>query len=412
MVSIRKFLEGIGISPKTSTTVTVKGELEVIDGTGKLQYHNGTTVSPVVTEAHTATLTNKTLTAPTITTPTMDVVNWDDQATPANPSAGFFKTYVKSDGKLYVLNSSGTESLVGPGGTGDVVGPASATDNAIVRFDGTTGKLVQNTTNVTITDTGLIGIGTTATVPLDIATADSGADIRITDGTSAKITLTSGAVSADIEANSSQTALRMGTSNAHAVSLRSGGSNRLTLGASGGVLIGAGLLPGAALDITDLNATASIRITDATNGARIRLVGPNMTADILASTGDEFQLGPTGAYPMILRTSGADRLTINAAGDVVTVHTADLVLSTAGKGLSIKSGSNAKIGTATLVGGTVTVSNTSVTANSLIFLTSQADGGTPGFVRVTAKTASTSFVITSSDVADTSTVAWMIVEAP
>ena len=28
--------------------------------------------------------------------------------------------------------------------TGDVVGPASATDNAITRYDGTTGKLIQN----------------------------------------------------------------------------------------------------------------------------------------------------------------------------------------------------------------------------------------------------------------------------
>ncbi len=35
---------------------------------------------------------------------------------------------------------------------GDVVGPASATDNAVVRFDGTTGKLVQNSA-VTIADT-------------------------------------------------------------------------------------------------------------------------------------------------------------------------------------------------------------------------------------------------------------------
>jgi len=36
---------------------------------------------------------------------------------------------------------------------GDVVGPASATDNAITRFDGTTGKLIQNST-VTIDDNG------------------------------------------------------------------------------------------------------------------------------------------------------------------------------------------------------------------------------------------------------------------
>ena len=37
-------------------------------------------------------------------------------------------------------------------GTGDVVGPASATDNAVARFDGTTGKLIQNSA-VTIADT-------------------------------------------------------------------------------------------------------------------------------------------------------------------------------------------------------------------------------------------------------------------
>jgi hypothetical protein len=43
----------------------------------------------------------------------------------------------------------------GSGGSGDLVGPASATDNAITRFDSTTGKLVQNS-SVTISDTGAI----------------------------------------------------------------------------------------------------------------------------------------------------------------------------------------------------------------------------------------------------------------
>lgn len=42
--------------------------------------------------------------------------------------------------------------LTETGASGDVVGPASATDNAIVRFDGTTGKLVQDSV-VTIADT-------------------------------------------------------------------------------------------------------------------------------------------------------------------------------------------------------------------------------------------------------------------
>lgn len=41
----------------------------------------------------------------------------------------------------------------GGGGSGDVVGPASSTDNAIARFDGTTGKLIQNS-SVTLDDNG------------------------------------------------------------------------------------------------------------------------------------------------------------------------------------------------------------------------------------------------------------------
>jgi hypothetical protein len=39
-------------------------------------------------------------------------------------------------------------------GTGDVVGPASSTDNAFARFDSTTGKLIQNSTGATLSDTG------------------------------------------------------------------------------------------------------------------------------------------------------------------------------------------------------------------------------------------------------------------
>ena len=47
----------------------------------------------------------------------------------------------------------------GGGGSGDVVGPASATDNAIPRYDGTTGKLIQNTVNFTCDDNANVKIG-------------------------------------------------------------------------------------------------------------------------------------------------------------------------------------------------------------------------------------------------------------
>jgi hypothetical protein len=81
-----------------------------------------------------------------------------------------------------------------------------------------------------------------------------------------------------------------------------------------------------------------------------------------------------------------------------------------GAGYATKEGGNCKQGTAVLVAGVVTVANTSITANSRIFLTSQADGGTPGFLRVTAKVAGTSFTVTSSNAADTSTFAYEIYE--
>lgn len=52
------------------------------------------------------------------------------------------------------LTTDGSNASWGtPAGSGDVVGPSSATDNAIARFDTTTGKLIQNST-VTISDTG------------------------------------------------------------------------------------------------------------------------------------------------------------------------------------------------------------------------------------------------------------------
>ncbi len=76
----------------------------------------------------------------------------------------------------------------------------------------------------------------------------------------------------------------------------------------------------------------------------------------------------------------------------------------------VREGTNARMGLAVLVGGTVVVNTTAVTADSRIFLTTNVPGGTPGFLRVSARTAGTSFTILSSSGSDTSSVAWLIVE--
>lgn len=56
------------------------------------------------------------------------------------------------DGKLFLKKDNGTASVVEIG-KGDVVGPASATANALARFDSTTGKLIKNS-SATLDDSG------------------------------------------------------------------------------------------------------------------------------------------------------------------------------------------------------------------------------------------------------------------
>jgi len=79
-------------------------------------------------------------------------------------SNGLTTTFLRGDGSWAV-----------PGGGGDVVGPASATDNAITRFDGTTGKVIQNS-SVFVDDNGReflgfgLGIGQTSRIQISVDT--------------------------------------------------------------------------------------------------------------------------------------------------------------------------------------------------------------------------------------------------
>lgn len=111
-----------------------------------------------------------------------------------------------------------------------------------------------------------------------------------------------------------------------------------------------------------------------------------------------------------LRTDSYTELAGGQSDGDWTVFGTNLTLGTIGGGVRIKEGTNARMGTATLVAGTVVVSTTAVTANSRIFLTGQNTGGTAGALRVSARTAGTSFTITSTSGTDTGAVAWMIVE--
>ncbi|MEV7871515.1 glycosyl hydrolase family 28-related protein [Streptomyces sp. NPDC088124] len=86
-----------------------------------------------------------------------------------------------------------------------------------------------------------------------------------------------------------------------------------------------------------------------------------------------------------------------------------LNLGAAGGGVAIAEGANARMGTATLAAGTVTVTNTSVTATTRVAVFRQTAGGALGHLSV-SRTAGTSFTITSSSNTETSVIAWLLVE--
>lgn len=144
---------------------------------------------------------------------------------------------------------------------------------------------------------------------------------------------------------------------------------------------------------------------------------PNYRLDVRGGTGvsyAQFTNNATGNLStdglLIGVTAGGVPTIINQEASPLTLTTSSLSIATAGRGLNIAEGANARMGTATLAAGVATVATTAVTANSRIFVTSQVDGGTPGFLRVSARNAGADFTITSDSGTDTSTVAWLIVE--
>ncbi len=132
----------------------------------------------------------------------------------------------------------------------------------------------------------------------------------------------------------------------------------------------------------------------------------NAIYNVGATLGMSWQLSASGHADLYVYDGAAWKLRVRVP------TTGGLVLPTIGDGLQLKEGSNATMGVATLVGGTVVVSTTKVTANSRIFLTVQSLGtvAVASGIAVTARTGGTSFTITASAPTDTSVIAWMIVE--
>jgi hypothetical protein len=185
-----------------------------------------------------------------------------------------------------------TVTNTSPSSGGDVVGPASATDNAITRFDGTTGKLIQNST-VTLDDNGniinanSIGLDTTpATVPTTVGTmswddgdgvptvALKGGNVNLQIGTQeyARVyndsgtTLTKGQAVYISGAQGNRVAVKLARADVEATSFGTIGlvAETMTSGAEGFIIVSGALYK---LNTQGLTAGATVYLSPTTAGA-------------------------------------------------------------------------------------------------------------------------------------------------
>jgi hypothetical protein len=292
---------------------------------------------------------------------------------------------------------------------GDVVGPASATDNAVARFDTTTGKLIQNST-ITLDDNGnlvnvnSVGFDTTpATVPTTVGTmswddgdgvpivALKGGNVNLQVGTQelARVyndsgtTLTKGQAVYISGAQGNRVAVRLARANVEATSFGTIGlvAETMTSGAEGFIIVSGALYK---LNTTGLTAGATVYLSPTTAGAvtttkpqapdQLVVIGwvervDNIVGSIYVKIDNGYELDelhdvqitspqsgnvliydatttPTGVWKNANLTDGTG-ITITEGAGSVTIANAGVTALTAGTGISV-SGST----------GSVTVTNT------------------------------------------------------
>lgn len=327
----------------------------------------------------------------------------------ASLSAGTGISYDSGTG--VITNSS-------PSLGGDVVGPASATDNAIARYDTTTGKLIQNST-VTLDDNGNIinansvGLDTTpATVPATVGTISwddgdgvpavllKGGNTTLQVGTQeyARVfndsgtTITKGQVVYISGAQGNRVAVKLAKADVEATSFGTIGlvAETMTSGAEGFIIVSGALYK---LNTTGLTAGATVYLSPTTAGAvtttkpqapnQLVVVGwvervDNNVGSIYVKVDNGYELDelhdvqvtspqsgnlliydatttPIGVWKNAFITAGTGVSVSNGAGSVTVTNTGVTALA-AGTGISV-SGST----------GSVTVTNTDTGSSQSIF---------------------------------------------
>lgn len=233
----------------------------------------------------------------------------------------------------------------GGGGGGDVTGPASSTDNAIVRFDGTTGKLVQNSV-VTIADTtgDISGVGQLNATTLD-ATNIEVTNIKAKDGTvAATIADSTGKITVSTELavdnlNLSGNAITSTDTNGN-IDLTPNGTGEVNItkvdidsGAIDGTAIGANSASTGAF--TTLTTSSTVTLNGGTANGVLYLNASKVVTSGSAFTFDGTTLATTGN--VTLGDDSTDTVTVNGymgVGGAVNAQYGVIVSSAALSGTS------------------------------------------------------------------------------
>ena len=245
-----------------------------------------------------------------------------------------------------------TITSTGGSGGGDVSGPASSTDNALTRFDGTTGKLIQNSV-VTVGDAGAVSgvttlaASTSVTTPIIQATNSAGLALKNSAGTT-QISMGAGGgdnMSVNVSTNLNGTNAQIdisptgtghvhikptGTGSLEIAPTNVGTIDNMTIGGTtaraitGTTITGTSFVgSGASLTnvVNSLAASTGISVSGSTGAVTVTNTAPDQTVVLTGGTG----ISTSGTYPNFTITNTAP-----SSGGTVTSVSGNAPISSSG----------------------------------------------------------------------------------